>query len=117
MKRNTVTACFIFMMTILTINAFGQITVSGTVRSAGAGQPVPFAAVGIKNSNQGVLTDENGKYELKLGHAGSYVLTTRIIGFQERNDTLDVQASMIFDPMITESGRSLEEVVVNSTRV
>jgi len=40
--------------------------ISGTVLSKGDNQPIPYAKIGILNSNYGVQADENGKFEIQL---------------------------------------------------
>lgn len=40
--------------------------ISGTVLSKNDNQPIPYAKIGIVNSNYGIQADENGKFQIKL---------------------------------------------------
>jgi len=40
--------------------------ISGTVLSKNDNQPIPYAKIGILNSNFGTQADENGKFQIQL---------------------------------------------------
>ncbi|AZI39476.1 carboxypeptidase-like regulatory domain-containing protein [Epilithonimonas vandammei] len=45
---------------------FSHKTISGTVISKDDNHPIPYAKIGIVNSNYGIQADENGKFQIKL---------------------------------------------------
>lgn len=82
------------------------------------GQPIPGVNVFIKSTSQGVATDSNGRYQLKVA-AGQVVLVFRIIGFEpvERPLTLKNSSVLIIDMALKDIATSLQEVqVVSDTR-
>lgn len=57
----------LYLLVALTICIISQAQlISGTVLSKEDNQPVPYAKIGILNSNYGVQADENGKFEIQL---------------------------------------------------
>ncbi len=56
-----------------TFVAWAQTVVNGTVVDASNGEPLPGAAVKVKGSQQGVLTDANGKFKLNV-EAGKHLI-------------------------------------------
>lgn len=93
-----------------------QFVLSGRVRSTG-GEPVPFAVIGIANTQLSTTSDAEGKYTFRNLKNESYLLTTRSVGFLERKDTIRMFTDAEFDPVLTASSKQLDEVVVNATRV
>jgi iron complex outermembrane recepter protein len=94
-----------------------QSAITGQVKASGSGQEVPFAVIGIKNTQLSVISDVNGNFKFNGLPNGSYVMLTKSLGYQDRSDTLSVAADLVFDPVLTPSNKQLEEIVVNATRV
>ncbi len=53
----------VLLLCLLTITAYAQKTVSGTVRDD-AGAPIPAVSVLIKGTQKGVNTDPSGKFSI-----------------------------------------------------
>ncbi|MBA2612408.1 MAG: TonB-dependent receptor [Bacteroidetes bacterium] len=96
------------------INA--QSILSGNVRSD-KGEAIPFAVIGIKNTQLSATTNSEGAYKFKNLKPDTYVLTTRCLGYLDKTDTITVAADLVFDPQLFASNKQLDEVVVNATRV
>lgn len=97
--------CLVFLA--LAVLAHGQRTIRGTVTDEESGEPLIGAAVQIKNSATGTVTDFDGNYSLEV-ETGS-VLVFSYVGFQPRE--LEVGTQTVMD--ITLSGATvLDEVVV-----
>lgn len=93
-----------------------QSTLSGQVVSR-KGNPIPFAVVGIKNTQLAATANENGEFNFTGLKNDTYVLFTKNVSFQERVDTVRLNGDFRFNIVLVESSRQLEEVIVNATRV
>ncbi len=93
-----------------------QHSISGTVKTD-KGETVPFAVVGLKNTQLSATTNSEGVFKFKNVKDETYILVTRCLGFRERIDTVIVSADVVVDPQLTQSNKQLDEVVVNATRV
>jgi len=94
----------------------GQSVLSGQVKSS-TGSPVPFAVIGIRNTQLSVTSDAEGAFKFKPLKNDVYVITTKSIGFLDRTDTINLAGDFAFNPVLIESNKQLDEVVVNATRV
>lgn len=54
-----------FLMLFSCFTAFGQTTISGTVKDAG-GLAMPGVSIKVKGGQNGAVTDDNGKFSLKV---------------------------------------------------
>ena len=65
-------------------------TISGIVLSKDDNQPIPYAKIGIVNSNYGTQADENGKYEIKLDNASKTgELIVAVPGYKQFKSSVD----------------------------
>ncbi|MDM9630072.1 TonB-dependent receptor [Robiginitalea aurantiaca] len=89
--------------------------VSGRVTSKGIG--VPFASVFLGNGVKGVLTDEEGLYQMRVPD-GSWPVTVRSQGFRTLAKEILVQgqSSIRLDFELIEDALGLDEVVISATR-
>lgn len=71
----------IALLNLFVLNYHAQ-TISGKIIDAGNKQPIPFAFIGIENSNKGTTADIDGNYKLKLD-TGVKQLTVQIVGYQK----------------------------------
>ncbi len=81
MKKRLSLMLLCFMATIV---AMAQSAISGTVVSAEDGQPVIGATVKVKGTRDGVLTDVNGKFKLKVEPGKTLVFSYIAMGMVER---------------------------------
>lgn len=96
------------------INA--QHSLSGNVKS-NKGEVVPFAVIGINNTQLSATTNSEGAFKFKNLKNDTYILTTKCLGYLDKIDTIVISADLVFDPQLLESNKQLDEVVVNATRV
>ena len=97
--------------------AFAQnLTVSGNVTDATTGEPVPFAAVHVKGTMNGVSTDVNGQYSLpSVPKDGILVFSS--IGYQEQEVPVNGMAVVNCDLKVdTETLESAVAVGYGSAR-
>lgn len=105
-----VAACF------CTSQLFAQFSISGKIASANS-EPVSYALIGVKNTQLSTVAGYDGNYSLKGLRAGTYIVTVKSLGFNERADTIAVYGDMEYNLVLTSSNKQLDEVVVNATRV
>ncbi|NNE02947.1 MAG: carboxypeptidase-like regulatory domain-containing protein [Eudoraea sp.] len=101
---------FLVILSLLTsCVAFSQTKVSGIVIDE-FGDPVAFANVLFKDSSEGTITNDNGRFYLESQHDFAYLVVS-FIGYQTKEVTLD--ASINYNLQITLlEGEQLDEVVV-----
>jgi iron complex outermembrane receptor protein len=116
MNKQTLAKVFFAMALTYSMSTHAQSVITGQVRSA-KGEAVPFAVVGIKNTQLAVTTNFEGEFKFKPIKNNVYILTTKCLGFLERTDTVKLNGDLVFNPVLTASNKQLDEVVVNANRV
>lgn len=108
----------VFFATALTysMSVQAQSVLSGQVRST-SGEPVPFAVIGIKNTQLAATSAADGSFKFKSLKNDVYIITTKSVGYLDKTDTLNLSGDFVFNPVLLESNKQLDEVVVNATRV
>jgi len=99
-----------FLLSAFSLQAVAQVhSVSGTVSDAKDGTTLPGVSVTIKGTTNGVVTDINGKYDLKVPDASS-TLVFRFIGYK----TVEAEAGTrkVIDIRMAIESKMLEEFVV-----
>lgn len=96
---------------------FGQAgIIRGKVYNQINNESLPFAAVIIKGTTIGTITDANGNYELKNLSPGLYNIEAQFIGFKAKIE-YEVQATnarpAVVDFALQEETEQLNEVVIN----
>jgi hypothetical protein len=78
------------------------------------GEPLPFASIYIRNTGEGVATNQNGEYELKL-KKGVYDVLAQYLGYASDIQTVVVLEEWVtLDFKMSEQVYSLQEVTVNT---
>ncbi|MBU2651723.1 MAG: TonB-dependent receptor [Bacteroidetes bacterium] len=85
-----------------------EVTVSGTVSSSQDGSTLPGVSVVIKGTQQGTVTDINGKYSIKAEASSTLVFS--FIGMETREEAVGGRSTI--DILLSPTVQSLEEVVV-----
>jgi TonB-linked SusC/RagA family outer membrane protein len=86
-----------------------QIKVSGTILAAKDGVPLPGVSVQEKGTNNGAISDVNGKYSLTVQGANA-VLVFSFVGYTVEERTVGGQS--VIDISLSEDVRQLDEIVV-----
>lgn len=96
MKQKFYTLTFktvlVLICTLFTIDTFAQGTISGTIIDAAEGSTLPGAAVMIKGTNYGTITDGFGKYTLTGVPAGTNTIVFSYIGYLVIEKTVELTA-------------------------
>ena len=99
---------FFLIGSITSMLAQGNRTITGVVTDE-TGKPVPWATVSLKNTSQGVYTDDDGKYTINVSGA-TPTLIFSAIGFNTVEKMAD--SGNAVDVTINSSAVDLQEVVV-----
>ena len=100
--------------------------VSGQVRDAERGQPLPFANVVLRPAgadslgfSRGAMSDRSGNYRIESIPAGRYTVRFAYIAYRTRVDTLQVleDADVRLDVALTPAPIGVETVVVEADRL
>ncbi|MBA4317648.1 MAG: hypothetical protein C0412_04540 [Flavobacterium sp.] len=107
MKKNII--FFLFFLFATTSPLFAQTKVSGVVVDK-SNEPVPFANIAFKNSNEGVVSNEDGIFYLESPKTYQTIVITSV-GFSDREITLEKSVNYNLKIQLREI-ESLKEVVV-----
>ena len=98
----------LLFLTLLPMQAFAQVKVTGTVTDQVNGEPIIGATVKIKGTSTGVVTDIDGNYSIEV--TAGQTLEFSYIGYNTQ--TLKVNRSGRHDISLSEETNVLEQVVV-----
>jgi outer membrane receptor protein involved in Fe transport len=109
------------VLTFIGTSLFGQVkTFSGVVTDSETNKPIAFAKIVVIESNQGAISDDNGKFTLKVDFStGSKEkkVTIKNTGFQDFSLNISSESSATLTIALVKDAISLNEVVVSSSRV
>lgn len=95
--------------------AFAQYPLKGTVKSE-SGEVLAGAAVVLKNTFQGTITNSTGEFQFKNLKAGNYQLHVSFIGYEAKQVDLNIPSEKDLKIELTTSNFMTEEVLVAATR-
>ena len=100
---------FTALAVMMTSVAFAQnITVTGSVTDSSTDEPVPFAAVHLSGTMQGVSTDAEGNYSIEVPADGVLVFSS--IGY--KNSQVAVDGRSVIDVQLNPDAEALDETIV-----
>ncbi len=102
----------LFLFLILSASVLGQTKVSGVIKEA-SGTSVAFANVFFKDSQEGTISDEHGRFYLESKSTYTVVVFS-FIGYTTKELELTKHATYNMEVLLEESASSLDEVVVYS---
>jgi len=108
MKNNYLRCLSVLMFTLLSISAFAQKTITGTVMENSA--PVPGVSVTVKGTSRATQTDAAGKFSISANPTDVLVFT--MIGSARQEITVGNQQTI--NVTLTADENELREVVVTS---
>ncbi len=98
----------ILLLSILSVQAFAQRTITGTVKDVADGELLVGVSVVVKGTTRGTLTDLNGNYTLQINEKDT-VLVFTYTGYS--NQEMKIGKSVTIDAKLA-GGSILQEVVV-----
>ena len=95
----------------------GQQGISGVVRDAQSQEPVAGAAVTVAGTGRGVLTAQDGRYNIGGLSAGSYQVGARKLGYRSTTQSVTVPVSGMatVNFALSQAPTSLDAVIVTGT--
>ncbi|MEH3112846.1 SusC/RagA family TonB-linked outer membrane protein [Pedobacter terrae] len=109
MKKMYLKCLSILLLCCITISAFAQKNITGTVKDASG--PLPGVSVSIKGTSKVTQTDGSGKFSLSVNPGEVLVFTA--IGFAKQEVGINNQTSL--NVILKESSNQLDEVNVVTT--
>lgn len=94
-----------------------QFNISGNVRSKTSGEALPGATILISGTFSGAQSKADGSFEIKGLKAGNYILQTTMIGYEKKNDTIQLSENKNISIDLSENITMMDEVIVSATRV
>jgi hypothetical protein len=112
---------FIVIFSLCAFNVAAQHQLSGTVKDAADGAPVPFATAALMRADStivtGVMAGDDGKFVLANVAAGDYIVQVSFIGYEKAYRNVNVPAqSDLGEIILTESTTRMQEVVITADR-
>ena len=94
---------------MMSVAAFAQnLTVKGTVTDSATGEPVPFAALQLKDTMTGGMTDADGMYSITVPSDGILVFSS--VGY--KTVEVPVAGKAVHDVVMAVDTETLEETIV-----
>lgn len=93
-----------------TLALFAQQNITGKIRDAVSGKPIPGVTVRVPNTNKGTITDADGNYTLSVA-AGTTSLTVSYTGYKTKIVTL-TPGNNVINLSLEEDFARLDEIVV-----
>lgn len=100
---------YIFLTHCFILQTLAQTSISGSVVNGESGEPLPGATISVKGTNNGAITDFDGKFVLERV-PNDAVLSIRYIGYIEKEVAVNNQSTFVIT--LQEDLQSLDEVVV-----
>jgi TonB-linked SusC/RagA family outer membrane protein len=100
---------FFLILGLVNMGAQNPVTVTGTVTDSNDGSPLPGATVIIAGSGKGVITDNEGKYEMSNVPAGAS-LEFSFIG--KTTQTIPVEGKTVIDVVMLDQAMQLEDIAI-----
>lgn len=103
---------------------FSQINISGSITDS-TGTAVPFAPIGLlslpdSTMIKGVMTNDQGKYEIRINTSGKYMLKVATVGYKDQlSDVILIDSTstdLNLDIHLSSSATSLDEISVTAVK-
>ena len=93
----------------MSVLAFAQnLTVTGTVKDSSTGEPVPYAAIQLKGTMTGGMTDGDGVYSISVPEDGILVFSS--VGYQDQE--VPVAGKAVVNVDLAPDTETIEETIV-----
>ncbi|NAS29396.1 carboxypeptidase-like regulatory domain-containing protein [Flavobacteriaceae bacterium R38] len=100
----------IFFLLFCSLSAWSQTKIGGVVVDE-EGKPVPFANIIFKNSSEGTITNDNGRFYFESENTYSAIIVS-FIGYTTQEIELTKRVTYDLNIVLVAGGEQLDEVVV-----
>jgi len=116
--RMTFKSRFIFILFFslfisTTDNVFSQHIIRGLVTDSISNEPLPFVSVFLKGTSIGTVTDNAGKFSLKILHT-NHILIIRSLGYKEKTLKPPGEKEAALSIRLSPTSKQMSEIVVRS---
>ncbi|MGW9686576.1 TonB-dependent receptor [Flagellimonas sp. 2504JD1-5] len=108
-KRSFVLLCLLLNLTFL--QAQQKYTLSGTISEASSNETLIGVTIAFQSLQTGVTTNEYGFYSITLPK-GTYEITVSYLGYNDIQETINLNRDIKKDFSLNEKAEQLEEVIV-----
>lgn len=106
-----------FLLLLLSVSVSYAQLISGVVSDSKTNEPLPYVHIGVVGKNMGVISRDDGSYQIDLSTAGpSDVLAFSIIGFDTRSFPVGDLKPGRMDVRLSQKTYTLKEVVIRSKK-
>lgn len=105
----------IAFLLLLSVPAWAQFSISGTVNDADGGV-LPGAAISVEGTYKGTFADANGAFRLTNVKPGSLQLRVSLLGYEPISQTVELTQDAQIRLTLTKTVVVVDEVVVSATR-
>ncbi|MFN8357707.1 MAG: TonB-dependent receptor [Spirosomataceae bacterium] len=115
MRKSLLSFACLFLVAIGHVFAQNR-QISGQVKEASSGAPVPGVSIQIKGTTRGVATNANGEYTIAVND-GTYDLIFSFVGYATVTKSVTVSgANVKLDISLADDTKGLDEVVITGSR-
>ncbi|MHB1106930.1 MAG: TonB-dependent receptor [Lutibacter sp.] len=94
---------------------FAQTSITGTVKEAKTGEPIPGANIKVAGKSIGTTTDFDGNFSFKVAQNPPFTLEISLIGYASTKVEI-TQSEQRISVVLDEAATALDEVVVSASR-
>lgn len=106
----------LFLLAFLPASLWAQFTLSGSVKDAGTGEPLPGAHLLLEGTYKATVTGVDGDFEINRLKAGTYEITITYIGYAEKNLTVELAGDRHLEVKMEPAAIMGEEIIIRGTR-
>ena len=100
---------------LFSASMFAQTTVSGNVKDAKSGDPLPGVNIKVVGKSLGATTDFDGNYSLKVNQEPPFDIVVTTLGYTKKTISV-TKSNQKVDISLDENASDLDEVVVSASR-
>ncbi len=104
---------FTILFFLSTFLAFGQTTISGTVKSK-QGEAIPGVNIFIQNSYDGASSDQNGFFSFKTSESNTQTLMATFIGYKSWSRDINCNENFEVQIILEESVNAIDAVTITA---
>ena len=101
---------------LLSLNAYAQLTIFGTVRGGENKELLQGAVASLKEINKTEITDKEGKFQIKGLAPGTYFLSVKFLGYSAYETEVEVHADIQLEVLLQQTFILTDEVIIAALR-
>lgn len=114
-KLNTLKMCLLILSNFISVFAFSQYNISGTI-STESSIPLVGAAIVLQGTTEGVVSNADGFYSFSKLKKGNHTLVVKFVGYKKIIRQVDLQSDMRIDFSLETSNILTEEIFIMASR-